>query len=87
MSVKRLSSLCREEQDLQKMKSAAAEFYRLNGVPGILERALNELYVQQPADVHGYLVRRCCPLPGEGPQPELTPTVKPFHFKANTVFM
>ncbi|XP_014910163.1 enolase 4 isoform X1 [Poecilia latipinna] len=41
--------------DIHKMRIAAAEFYRRNGVPAIIERALNELFLRQPADVHGYL--------------------------------
>uniref|UniRef100_A0A3P9Q0I8 Enolase 4 n=1 Tax=Poecilia reticulata TaxID=8081 RepID=A0A3P9Q0I8_POERE len=43
------------EMDIHKMRIAAAEFYRKNGVPAIIERALNELFLRQPADVHGYL--------------------------------
>ncbi|KAM4730182.1 enolase 4 [Anableps anableps] len=53
MSAPALSGLSTEELD--ETKTAAAEFYRMNGVPRIIERALNELFVQQPADVHGYL--------------------------------
>ncbi|KAK5853520.1 hypothetical protein PBY51_014665 [Eleginops maclovinus] len=44
-----------EEQDLHHMKSAAAEFYRLNRVPQELERALNQLFAHRPEDVYGYL--------------------------------
>ncbi|XP_035986563.1 enolase 4 [Fundulus heteroclitus] len=55
MSAPTLSGLHSEELDVHKMKSAAAEFYRMNGVPGIIERALNELFLEQPADVNGYL--------------------------------
>ena len=48
--------LSEEEQDLHHMKSAAAEFYRLNRVPQELERALNQLFIHRPEDIHGYLV-------------------------------
>uniref|UniRef100_A0A3B3TWG8 Enolase 4 n=1 Tax=Poecilia latipinna TaxID=48699 RepID=A0A3B3TWG8_9TELE len=48
------SSHCKH-MDIHKMRIAAAEFYRRNGVPAIIERALNELFLRQPADVHGYL--------------------------------
>ncbi|XP_043992684.1 enolase 4-like isoform X1 [Gambusia affinis] len=41
--------------DLNKRRIAAAEFLRRNRVPAITERFLNELFVRQPADVHGYL--------------------------------
>uniref|UniRef100_A0A3P9Q0A6 phosphopyruvate hydratase n=1 Tax=Poecilia reticulata TaxID=8081 RepID=A0A3P9Q0A6_POERE len=54
------------EMDIHKMRIAAAEFYRKNGVPAIIERALNELFLRQPADVHGYLVGGCFLLPAEG---------------------
>ncbi|XP_059179895.1 enolase 4 isoform X5 [Centropristis striata] len=42
-------------QDFYDIKNAAAEFYRLNGVPREIERALNELFTDKPEDVHGYL--------------------------------
>ncbi|XP_008305031.1 enolase 4 [Stegastes partitus] len=50
-----VSRQSKEELDLYEMKNAAAEFYRLNRVPQEIERALNELLLQQAADVHGYL--------------------------------
>ncbi|KAK5881877.1 hypothetical protein CesoFtcFv8_020518 [Champsocephalus esox] len=58
--------LSEEEQDLHHMKSAAAEFYRLNRVPQELERALNQLFIHRPEDVHGYLAdyfRKLCAAP------------------------
>ncbi|XP_037322296.1 enolase 4 isoform X1 [Pungitius pungitius] len=36
-------------------RGAAAEFYRANGVPQLVERALNELFFHEPRDVNGYL--------------------------------
>ncbi|XP_068424384.1 enolase 4 isoform X2 [Clinocottus analis] len=44
-----------EQRDRARMSSAAAEFYRVNGVPQVIERVLNQLFVQEPEDVHGYL--------------------------------
>nr|XP_033957027.1 enolase 4 [Pseudochaenichthys georgianus] len=58
--------LSEEEQDLHHMKSAATEFYRLNRVPQELERALNQLFIHRPEDVHGYLAdyfRKLCAAP------------------------
>ncbi|XP_030581118.1 enolase 4 isoform X2 [Archocentrus centrarchus] len=49
------SRLSKEERDFYEMKNAAAEFYRVNRVPQDIERALNELFLHQPGDVHGYL--------------------------------
>ncbi|XP_060942850.1 enolase 4 [Limanda limanda] len=49
------SRLCKQEQDAYDTKVAAAEFYRINRVPEHIERALNELFLHQPADLHGYL--------------------------------
>ncbi|KAM9364924.1 enolase 4 [Pholidichthys leucotaenia] len=45
----------REEWDLYERKTAAAEFFRVNRVPEEVERALNQLLVQQPRDLYGYL--------------------------------
>ncbi|XP_034464981.1 enolase 4 isoform X2 [Hippoglossus hippoglossus] len=50
-----ISRLCKHEQDAYETKVAAAEFYRLNRVPEQIERALNELFLHKPADLHGYL--------------------------------
>ncbi|XP_031728968.1 enolase 4 isoform X2 [Anarrhichthys ocellatus] len=50
-----MSRVPKEEQDRYDMKTAAAEFYRVNGVPQLIERALNELFSHQPEDLHGYL--------------------------------
>ncbi|XP_062257457.1 enolase 4 [Platichthys flesus] len=50
-----LSRLCKQEQDVYETKVAAAEFYRLNRIPEQIERALNELFLHKPADLHGYL--------------------------------
>lgn len=55
------SRLSKEEQDFYETKYAAAEFYRVNRVPEEMERALNELFLQKPEDVHGYLVWVCFP--------------------------
>ncbi|KAJ4948163.1 hypothetical protein JOQ06_019703 [Pogonophryne albipinna] len=58
--------LSEEEQDLHHMKSAAAEFYRLKRVPQELERALNQLFIHRPEDVHGYLAdyfKKLCAAP------------------------
>ncbi|XP_068584203.1 enolase 4 isoform X1 [Cebidichthys violaceus] len=49
------SRVPKEERDLCDVRTAAAEFYRVNGVPQLIERALNELFFLQPEDVHGYL--------------------------------
>ena len=54
-----IGRLSTEERASQKMKKAAAEFYHVHRVPQEIERALNELFVLQPGDVHGYLVRAC----------------------------
>lgn len=45
-----------DELDLDSLRLAAADFYRVNGVPAVIERALNELFLRQPEDVHGHLV-------------------------------
>ncbi|XP_056291666.1 enolase 4 [Pseudoliparis swirei] len=50
-----LSRVPEEQRDLDRMKSAAAEFYRVTGVPQVIERALNELFSHEPDDVYGYL--------------------------------
>ncbi|XP_039996034.1 enolase 4 [Xiphias gladius] len=50
-----ISRLSKEEQDISESKNAAAEFYRVNRVPEEIERALNELFLHKPGDVHGYL--------------------------------
>uniref|UniRef100_A0A3P8RYF0 Enolase 4 n=1 Tax=Amphiprion percula TaxID=161767 RepID=A0A3P8RYF0_AMPPE len=50
-----VSRQSKEEQDLYEMKKAAAEFYRVNRVPQEIERALSQLLLQQPEDLHGYL--------------------------------
>ncbi|XP_054874688.1 enolase 4 isoform X2 [Amphiprion ocellaris] len=50
-----VSCQSKEEQDLYEMKKAAAEFYRVNRVPQEIERALSQLLLQQPEDLHGYL--------------------------------
>ncbi|XP_024862873.1 enolase 4 [Kryptolebias marmoratus] len=44
-----------DEPDFGRLRSAAADFCRLNGLPAVIERALNELFLRQPEDVHGYL--------------------------------
>lgn len=56
-----IGRLSEEEQDFSHIKSAAAEFYRVNRVPQEIERALNELFFHKPEDVHGYLVGVCFP--------------------------
>ncbi|KAM6922540.1 enolase 4 [Lycodopsis pacificus] len=50
-----MSRVPKEEQDLYDMKTAAAEFCRVNGVPQLIERALNELFFHRPEELHGYL--------------------------------
>ncbi|XP_067331869.1 enolase 4 isoform X2 [Channa argus] len=50
-----LGRLSAEEQDFYETKKAAAEFYRLNRIPEEIESALNQLFLQKPGDVHGYL--------------------------------
>ncbi|XP_035858749.1 enolase 4 isoform X2 [Sander lucioperca] len=50
-----MSRVSTEAQDLYDIKNEAAEFYRVNGVPEEIERALNELFFNKPEDVHGYL--------------------------------
>lgn len=51
-----MSRLSKEERDFCDTKNAAAEFCRVNRVPQEMERALNELFLHQPEDIHGYLV-------------------------------
>lgn len=58
-----ISRLSEEEQDFSDIKTAAADFYRVNRVPQEMERALNELYLHQPQDVFGYLVGVRLPAP------------------------
>ncbi|XP_032408463.1 enolase 4 [Xiphophorus hellerii] len=41
--------------DYNKMRMAAAEYFRRNGVPATLQRLLNEYFVHEPPDIHGYL--------------------------------
>lgn len=53
-----IGRVSKEEQDFSHIKNAAAEFYRVNRVPQEIERALNELFLHKPEDVHGYLVGR-----------------------------
>ncbi|XP_061646140.1 enolase 4 isoform X1 [Phyllopteryx taeniolatus] len=50
-----VSCLSEEDQEFDEIKNAAAAFYRANRVPEELERALGELFFQNPEDVHGYL--------------------------------
>ncbi|XP_061693411.1 enolase 4 isoform X2 [Syngnathoides biaculeatus] len=50
-----VNCLSEEDQEFSDIKNAAAEFYRANRVPEELERALGELFFQNPEDVHGYL--------------------------------
>ncbi|XP_061545590.1 enolase 4 isoform X3 [Phycodurus eques] len=50
-----VSCLSEEDQEFDEIKNAAAAFYRTNRVPEELERALGELFFQNPEDVHGYL--------------------------------
>ncbi|XP_031610889.2 enolase 4 isoform X2 [Oreochromis aureus] len=47
--------VCKEKRDFDEMKNAAAEFYRVSRVPRDIERALHELFLHRPADLHGYL--------------------------------
>lgn len=56
-----ISRLSKEEQDFYDIKNAAAEFYKVQRIPQEMERALNELFLHKPEDVHGYLVRMCLP--------------------------
>ncbi|XP_061601161.1 enolase 4 [Cololabis saira] len=44
-----------EERDLQQARADAAEFLRVKGVQEGIGTALNELVVQRPGDVHGFL--------------------------------
>ncbi|KAM7384977.1 hypothetical protein PAMP_001081 [Pampus punctatissimus] len=56
MSYQRFTSrLSQEEHNFYEIKNAAADFYRVNRVPEQIERALNELFLHKPRDVHGYL--------------------------------
>ncbi|XP_071337637.1 enolase 4 isoform X2 [Trachinotus anak] len=50
-----ISRLSEEERDFYEIKNAAAEFCRVNSVPREIERALNDLFLHKPRDVHGYL--------------------------------
>uniref|UniRef100_A0A671UPC5 Enolase 4 n=1 Tax=Sparus aurata TaxID=8175 RepID=A0A671UPC5_SPAAU len=50
-----ISRLSKEEQDFYDIKNAAAEFYKVQRIPQEMERALNELFLHKPEDVHGYL--------------------------------
>ncbi|XP_077586283.1 enolase 4 isoform X2 [Stigmatopora nigra] len=50
-----VNSLSEEDQEFDEIKNAAAEFYRANRVPEELEKALGELFFDNPRDVHGYL--------------------------------
>ncbi|KAM9808711.1 enolase 4 [Syngnathus typhle] len=50
-----VKSLSEQDQEFHQIKDAAAEFYRANRVPEELEKALGELFFQNPEDVHGYL--------------------------------
>ncbi|XP_074501737.1 enolase 4 isoform X2 [Sebastes fasciatus] len=50
-----VSRVPQDEQQDYDAQHAAAEFYRLNGVPQQIETALNQLLLQRPADLHGYL--------------------------------
>lgn len=48
--------VCEDKRDFDEMKNAAAEFYRVSRVPQDMERALHQLFLHRPADLHGYLV-------------------------------
>ncbi|XP_037639302.1 enolase 4 isoform X4 [Sebastes umbrosus] len=50
-----VSRVPQDEQQNYDAQHAAAEFYRLNGVPQQIETALNQLLLHRPADLHGYL--------------------------------
>lgn len=51
-----LRPFSKDERSFYETKKAAAEFFRVNRIPEEIERALNELFVHKPGDVHGYLV-------------------------------
>ncbi|XP_026212135.1 enolase 4 [Anabas testudineus] len=50
-----LRPFSKDERSFYETKKAAAEFFRVNRIPEEIERALNELFVHKPGDVHGYL--------------------------------
>ncbi|KAG7462380.1 hypothetical protein JOB18_031697 [Solea senegalensis] len=50
-----LRRLSEEERELYEKKVAAAEFYRRNRIPEEIEKVLNQLFLLQPADIHGYM--------------------------------
>ncbi|XP_005747492.1 enolase 4 isoform X1 [Pundamilia nyererei] len=47
--------VCEDKRDFDEMKNAAVEFYRVSRVPQDMERALHQLFLHRPADLHGYL--------------------------------
>ncbi|XP_060790780.1 enolase 4 isoform X2 [Neoarius graeffei] len=49
------SRISREDKEFYDLKSRAAEFYRVNGVPQKLESVLSALFFEKPRDVYGYL--------------------------------
>ena len=44
-------------KDLYDLKKKAEEYYRNNGVPQKMEDILNSMFIEQPDDVYGHVVR------------------------------
>lgn len=47
----------KEDQEFYDLKHRAAEYYRANSVPQKIEGVLNQMFLEKPDDIYGYVVR------------------------------
>ncbi|XP_066528399.1 enolase 4 isoform X2 [Hoplias malabaricus] len=50
-----LKGFLKAEQEFFEQKSRVAEYYRANRVPQTVEELLNQLFVEKPVDIYGYM--------------------------------
>ncbi|KAL2083402.1 hypothetical protein ACEWY4_021175 [Coilia grayii] len=49
------SRVSKEDQEFYDLKHRAAEYYRANSVPQKIEGVLNQMFLEKPGDIYGYL--------------------------------
>ncbi|XP_062375760.1 enolase 4 [Sardina pilchardus] len=49
------SRVSKEDQDFYDLRQRAAEYYRANSVPQNIEGVLNQMFLEKPDDIYGYL--------------------------------
>lgn len=57
MAETNVEKMKRESKPSFEMKQRAVKYYNENGIPKCLESLLNSMFIEDPDDIYGYMVR------------------------------